>query len=403
MNRDNKMQDQRKTKKDLIQELISLRQKVAESGRSKSDKPTPAGQLTLESEAQYRRLFETATIGIFQSSSEGKVISANPVFASMFGYESPEDVIVSVKDVAADMYVDPQRRSEIVRLMIENPNLRSFENIYRRKDGSTFTGNLHIWPVQDADGCLLTIEGFVEDITERKRAEEELRLMNVFLDSIVENIPDMIFLKDAGELRFIRFNRAGEDLLGHSRDDLLGKNDYDFFPKEQADFFTKKDREVLHGRKVVYVTEEPIQTRNKGERILHTKKVPILDARGKPAYLLGISEDITDRKLSEEKLKAAEGIYRNIFMNSQTGLFRTDIETGIMLEANDSMARFAGYKNREELLSSNFNIAERYVDPDARKKMLALIKDHGQCDNYEALFRRNDGSVMWIRLSASTT
>lgn len=101
----------------------------------------------------------------------------------------------------------------------------------------------------------------------------------------------------------------------------------------------------------------------------------------------------------EAKLKEAEETYRNIFINSQTGLFRTEIETGIMLEANDSLARFAGFENREALLSSNFNIAERYVHPDARKKMLAIIKEQGQCDKYETRFRRNDGSVIWIRLS----
>lgn len=140
-------------------------------------------------------------------------------------------------------------------------------------------------------------------IEELKQALEELRRMNAFLDSIIENIPNMIFLKDAKELRFVRFNRAGEDLLGFTRDDLLGKNDYDFFPKKQADFFTEKDREVLHGKEVVDIPEEPIQTRNKGERIMHTKKVPILDANGEPEYLLGISEDITERKKAEDKLQ----------------------------------------------------------------------------------------------------
>jgi len=132
-----------------------------------------------------------------------------------------------------------------------------------------------------------------------------LSRMNAFLDSILENIPNMIFLKDARELRVVRFNRAGENLLGHSREDVLGKNDYDLFPKEQADFFTEKDRKVLHGKEVVDIPEESIQTRNKGERILHTKKVPILDGNGEPEYLLGISEDITDRKRAEEKLISA--------------------------------------------------------------------------------------------------
>ena len=141
---------------------------------------------------------------------------------------------------------------------------------------------------------------------ERKRADEESRRATTFLDSIIENIPDMIFVKDAKDLRFLRFNRAGEELLGLSRDDLLGKNDYDFFPKRQADFFTEKDRDVLRGNEIVDIPEEPIQTRNKGERILHTKKVPIIDAKGEPDFLLGISEDITDRKRAEEALKDSE-------------------------------------------------------------------------------------------------
>ena len=76
------------------------------------------------------------------------------------------------------------------------------------------------------------------------------------MDSIVENIPHMIFVKDAEELRFVRFNKAGETLLGYDRKDLLGKNDYDFFPKNEADFFTEKDREVLMGGTLVDIPEE---------------------------------------------------------------------------------------------------------------------------------------------------
>jgi PAS domain S-box-containing protein len=138
-----------------------------------------------------------------------------------------------------------------------------------------------------------------EEIQARRETEDELRKTNSFLDSIIENIPDMIFLKDADELRFVSFNKAGEDLLGYSRDQLLGKNDYDFFPKEQADFFKEQDRKVLRRKEVLDIPEEMVLTRNKGERILHTKKVPIMDAEGDPMYLLGISEDITNLKKSE--------------------------------------------------------------------------------------------------------
>jgi|HubBroStandDraft_6_1064221.scaffolds.fasta_scaffold72367_2 PAS domain S-box-containing protein len=135
-------------------------------------------------------------------------------------------------------------------------------------------------------------------------AEQRARRQERFLESIVENIPDMIFVKDAAELRFVLFNRAGEELLGHPRADLQGKNDHDLFPAEEADFFTAKDRQVLAEGRVFDIPEERIHTGERGVRLLHTKKIPILDERGRPEYLLGISEDITDRRQAEEQLRA---------------------------------------------------------------------------------------------------
>ncbi len=132
---------------------------------------------------------------------------------------------------------------------------------------------------------------------------QDLRQANTFLDSIIENLPVMLFIKDARDLRFVRVNRAGERIMGHPRAAMLGKNDYDFFPKNQADFFTQKDRDVLQGGQPIDIPEEPIQTGDKGERYLHTRKVPVLDARGQPEYLLGISEDITAQKAAEAERK----------------------------------------------------------------------------------------------------
>ena len=119
------------------------------------------------------------------------------------------------------------------------------------------------------------------------------------LNSIIDNIPSMIFVKEIDELRFIRINKSGEKLLGLKEEELIGKNNYDLFPKEQADFFTKKDKEVIHSSKVLDIKEEAIDTKN-GERILHTRKVIIHDDNGKPIYLLGISEDITEKKEQEK-------------------------------------------------------------------------------------------------------
>jgi PAS domain S-box-containing protein len=143
---------------------------------------------------------------------------------------------------------------------------------------------------------------------EAKVAERtaELSAANLFLDSVIENIPNMIFVKDAKALRFVRFNVAGEELLGFSRHELIGKSDLDFFPPDQAEQFTSADRETLRNRRLVDIPEETIQTKDKGVRTLHTKKIPLLDATGEPAFLLGISEDITEAKKVQEALAQAQ-------------------------------------------------------------------------------------------------
>jgi PAS domain S-box-containing protein len=138
-------------------------------------------------------------------------------------------------------------------------------------------------------------------VTEIQRAQADMAATHVLLNTIIENLPHMIFVKDAEHLRFVRFNQAGEELLGYPREALLGKNDYDFFPEEEAAFFISKDRAVLETGQQLDIPEELIQTKEKGVRILHTKKVPIPDADGRPQYLLGISEDITERKRAEQE------------------------------------------------------------------------------------------------------
>jgi two-component system cell cycle sensor histidine kinase/response regulator CckA len=150
-------------------------------------------------------------------------------------------------------------------------------------------------------------------LAELERANEELRASRQLIDAIVENVPLMVFLKEATELRFVVFNRAGEELVGRPRAEVLGKTDLDLFPPEQAASFMARDREVLAGGGPVDIPEEPIRTANQGERVLHTRKVRIDGPDGATKYLLGISEDITERKRAEadrdrleEQLRAAQ-------------------------------------------------------------------------------------------------
>ena len=145
--------------------------------------------------------------------------------------------------------------------------------------------------------------GIHREMRARRDSEAGLLEANRFLDSLIENLPVMVFIKDARTLRYVRQNRATLDLLGLSRDDVIGKSDRDFLPAEQADFIQGKDREVLAGGGLVDIPEQSIHTRLLGMRTLHTMKMPILDEDGKPKFLLGISVDITERKLAEQAIR----------------------------------------------------------------------------------------------------
>lgn len=158
-------------------------------------------------------------------------------------------------------------------------------------------------PLTGADGRIAGLIGISRDITELKRAEEEVKRSQVFLNSVIENLPIMVFIKRADDLRFVLWNRAGEEITGRSAEAFVGKNDYDFFSREEADRFTARDREALERGELVDIREELMHTPHKGVRILHTRKIPICNGAGRPEYLLGISEDITERKAAEEKLR----------------------------------------------------------------------------------------------------
>lgn len=125
------------------------------------------------------------------------------------------------------------------------------------------------------------------------QADAERLEQHPLLAEILEQIPDMIFVKEARELRFVLLNRAGEELLGFPRAEMLGKTDFDFFPSHEASFFQEKDRLVLDSGQALDIPQEQVMTRS-GTRSLYTQKIPLCDEDGRPRYLVGVSRDITE-------------------------------------------------------------------------------------------------------------
>jgi PAS domain S-box-containing protein len=250
------------------------------------------------SEVNYREIFEKVNDALYVHEMDtGRIVDVNDRTCEMMGF-SREEILHGDPNVAVTGkpgYALKDAAEWIKKAATQGPQI--FEWLAKHKSGREY------WVEVSLKRAVIAgqdrVLALVRDISDRKRMEEALQSQG-FISSILENLPNMVFVKDAKELKFVMFNKAGEDLLGIPRQDLMGKNDFDFFPQKEAEHFTAKDRKTLEAGKVLDIPEEPLSTKGKGLRTLHTKKIPVMGPDGKPAYLLGISEDITDQKKQEE-------------------------------------------------------------------------------------------------------
>jgi phosphoserine phosphatase RsbU/P len=255
----------------------------------------------LEAEEKYHSLFDHLVEGIFQTTPEGRYLMANLALARIYGYATPEELMQSVTDIGRRLYVEEGRREEFVRLMQENDTITRFESPVYRKDGTVIWISENCRAIRNARGGLLYYEGTVEDITQRRQAEENVRNSEALYHSLVETLPQNIFRKDV-EGRFTFGNQSFCKILGRPLEEIVGKTDFDFFPRELAEKYQRDDRRVMQTGKP-YDTIEEHQPPGHDKMYVQVVKTPLYAADGAVMGLQGIFWDITQQRLAEEKIR----------------------------------------------------------------------------------------------------
>ncbi len=349
-----------------------------------------------ESENHFRNLFENASIAIFHSTLAGKVAMVNSEFARMFGYESPQQLMALVKDVATDIFADPNRRAEIIRLRNENPERKTFENLYRRKDGSTFLGKLLIQSLFDSDGQLLGFEGFIEDITERKRAEDALRDSEAQLRALIDYSPAAIIkFSPAGNV--LLWNAMAEKMYGWTADEALGQ----IMPTVPPEKFSEKQEfqtRVNQGEVIPYTQVQ--RQRKDGSTIdVGLSVAPLRDANNACYAQMSISIDITESKRMEKALRESEARFSTAFRASPVPITISRFGDGSYIDLNDTACRFIGYPRAQVIGHSAMDL-NLWARPHDRERLIELMRDQGQVSDFETQIRTKTGGIKDAVLAA---
>jgi two-component system sensor histidine kinase UhpB len=234
----------------------------------------------------------------------GKITFWNPQAETIFGWKSRDIEGKHLADTIIPPQYREQHRKGLTNFLItgEGPVLnRIIEISAMNKEGSEFPIELAIIPIHQDDTTFFC--GFIRDITERKKAEEQLSGERNLLRSLIDNLPDYIYVKDK-ETHYIINNKAFVKLVGaESENETTGKKVTDLFEEEVGRINMEEDKKVLTLGTVIIDRDEPIVTYKGEKRWLLTTKVPLKDKEEKVVGILGISKDITERKLAEQELR----------------------------------------------------------------------------------------------------
>jgi PAS domain S-box-containing protein len=346
-------------------------------------------------EERFSTLVSNLPIGLFRThpAADGRVLMANPAIAGMFGYESPEEFM---RHGIVETYVDPQDRKQFLDRLFSRGHVEDMALRLKKKDGTLFWGSLTSTVIRNARGEIECLDGMMEDITERKQAEEQLRK----LSRAVEQSPASIIITDLrGDIEYV--NPKFTDLTGYTLAEAIGKNPRilksgELSPEAYRDLW----KTISSGRK--WQGEFHNKKKN-GDFFWEFASIsPIVDEVGRATHFLAVKEDITLRKQTEAALRESEERLHLATSAASIGIWDWDVVKD-RLVWDDSMYRLYGI--RREDFAGAYEAWIRCVHPDDAKRagdaIQAAIRGEKE---YAPEFRIvwSDGSIRFIQAASRT-
>ena len=348
-------------------------------------------------EEKYRNIFENAIDGIFQSTTDGRFVSVNPAMARMYGYDSPEEMVQKVTNIASQIYVEPELRNVLRRRLADGEKITGFESHEYRKDGSTLWTSMNAQAIHDADGNILYYEGTVEDITPRKEMEIKQKEAEILYRTLVEQT-SIVAYRDAPDesASALYISPQIETLLGYSADEWLSDPSFwkklvhpQDLPRVLADvehYISKKDKSSIEYR---------MQTKAGDWRWVRDETVIVKDEAGNAQFVHGVFLDITERKQAENSLLQ----FRKLMDEANDAFYLIDPQTSHYIDFNRSAYEKLGYSREELSQLGVIDIAEHITSLDVWKERVALVREKGGLI-FESNYRRKDGTKFPTEVSA---
>ena len=343
-----------------------------------------------ESEIRYKNLFENAQIGIYQTTPEGQILNVNPAILKMLGFESMEEI--KTINLNTGDYHGELGRAEFKKLMELNGFIKNYESIWKKKNGETITIIENAKAVRDSNSKIIYYDGFVENITEQKKAETALKESEEKYRTLMESLNEVIIVADNKHMvQYV--NKKFTEILGYQPDEIIGKFGPAILHDPKDFYLIEKANEERKNKKLTHY-ELPFITKDGRKIDFLVSGSPINDSDGKTIASIGAMVDITERKKAEKALIESQQQFETLAQMSPVGIFRTRPD-GYTYYVNPKWCELSGL-SFDDAQGDGWMKAVHPEDRGFLTKNWNPDTYNGKKSLAEYRFLKPDGSIIWV-------